>query len=219
MIIETEQLNAEQSPFGTALTHAQCLQYALDRPGVLVAAPGVQTLVHLDQLLHFLAATGAEKDYSVIGSFKTDAVTGTCVYCNHCQPCPAGIDIGLVNKYYDLALAGDAIAANHYARLSVKADACLRCGHCERRCPFGAKQMERMRKIDEYLRRKAEILSHIRKRERRKFCPAFPFIRGKISAFSKETAVKRTSRQSFRLCPIDQEGWNYRPFSSILALM
>lgn len=127
-------LSAEKSPFGTALTHARCLQYALDRPGVLVAAPGVQTLAHFDQLLHFLTATDAEKDYSVIGSFKTDAVTGTCVYCNHCQPCPAGIDIGLVNKYYDLALAGDAIAANHYARLSVKADACLHCGHCERRC-------------------------------------------------------------------------------------
>ncbi|MDY2770968.1 MAG: 4Fe-4S binding protein, partial [Eubacteriales bacterium] len=126
------------------------------------------------------------KDYSVIGSFKTDAVTGTCVYCNHCQPCPAGIDIGLVNKYYDLALAGDAIAANHYTKLSVKADACLHCGHCERRCPFGAKQMERMREIDEYFRRKPEIPSHIRRRERRKFCLTFPFIRGiKFGVFKR----------------------------------
>lgn len=115
MTIETEQLNGAggQRPErreipvqGTALTHARCLQYALDRPGVLVAAPGVQTLAHLDQLLRFLTATDAEKDYSVIGSFKTDAVTGTCVYFSHCQPCPAGIDIGLVNEYYDLALAG-----------------------------------------------------------------------------------------------------------------
>ena len=171
-------LSAEKSPFGTALTHAQCLQYALDRPGVLVAVPGVQTLAHLDQLLHFLTATDAEKDYSVIGSFKTDAVTGTCVYFSHCQPCPAGIDVGLVNEYYDLALAGGAIAANHYARLPVKADACLHCGHFKRRRPFGAKQMERMHEIDEYFRRKAEILSHIRRRERRKFCLTFPFIRG-----------------------------------------
>lgn len=91
---------------------------------------------------------------------------------------PSGIDIGLVNKYYDLALAGDAIAANHYTKLSVKADACLHCGHFKRRRPFGAKQMERMREIDEYFRRKAEILSHIRRRERRKFCLTFPFIRG-----------------------------------------
>lgn len=75
---------------------------------MLVALPGVQTMEHLDQVLEFLNATPEEKDYSVIGGFTADTVTGTCVYCNHCQPCPAGIDIGLANKYYDLALAGDA---------------------------------------------------------------------------------------------------------------
>lgn len=146
-------LSAEQSPFGQALTHSQCLQYALDRPGVLVAVPGVQTMEQLDQLLQFLSATDAQKDYSVIGSFTADTISGTCVYCNHCQPCPAGIDVGLVNKYYDLALAGDAIAANHYTKLSVQASACLQCGHCESRCPFGVAQMRRMQEIDQYFRK------------------------------------------------------------------
>lgn len=136
-------LIADQSPFGQALTHNQCLQYAIDRPGV-------QTMEHLDQILKFLEATDEEKDYSIIGSFTADTITGTCVYCNHCQPCPAGIDIGLVNKYYDLALAGDAIAANHYTKLATKADACLQCGHCEDRCPFSVKQMSRMVTIDAY---------------------------------------------------------------------
>ncbi len=143
-------LSAEHSPFGVALTHNQCLQYALDRPGVLVAVPGVQTMAHLDQLLKFLDAGEKEKDYSVIGSFTADTISGTCVYCNHCQPCPAGIDIGLVNKYYDLALAGDDIAANHYSKLSIQADACLHCGHCESRCPFGVLQENRMAHIDAY---------------------------------------------------------------------
>ena len=143
-------LSADQSPFGVALTHSQCLQYAIDRPGVLVAVPGVQTMEHLDQLLKFLTATDAEKDYSVIGSFTAETITGTCVYCNHCQPCPAGIDIGLVNKYYDLALAGDALAANHYTKLAVNADNCLHCGHCESRCPFGVKQETRMETIAQY---------------------------------------------------------------------
>ena len=143
-------LSAEQSPFGTPLSRTQCLQYAIDRPGVLVAVPGVQTMEHLDQVLEFLTATEEEKDYSVIGSFTADTLRGICVYCNHCQPCPAGIDIGLVNKYYDLALAGDQIAANHYTKLSVKADACLHCGHCENRCPFNVKQEDRMTKINDY---------------------------------------------------------------------
>ncbi len=143
-------LSAEQSPFGVALTHNQCLQYSIDRPGVLVALPGVQTMAHLDQVLQFLTATEEEKDYSVIGSFTADTISGTCVYCNHCQPCPAGIDIGLVNKYYDLAQAGDDLAANHYTKLFVQADACLHCGHCESRCPFGVRQERRMEDISRF---------------------------------------------------------------------
>ena len=143
-------LSAEHSPFGTPLTHTQCLQYAIDRPGVLTAVPGVQTMEHLDTLLKFLTASPEEKDYSVIGTFTADTIAGTCVYCNQCQPCPAGIDIGLVNKYYDLAVAGDAIAANHYDKLSVKTDACLHCGRCESRCPFGVRQEGRMAEICSY---------------------------------------------------------------------
>lgn len=145
-------LNKEQSPFKVALSHNQCLQYAIDRPGVLVAVPGVQTMEHLNTLLKFINATNEEKDYSIIANFTKETITGTCVYCNHCQPCPAGIDIGLVNKYYDLALAGDEIAANHYTKLSIKADACLHCGHCEERCPFSVKQEKRMEEITEYFK-------------------------------------------------------------------
>ncbi len=140
-------LSKEHSPFGTAMTHAQCLQYALDRPGVLTAVPGVQTMEHLDTLLRFLTASEEEKDYSLIGSFTADKIAGVCVYCNHCQPCPAGIDIGLVNKYYDLALAGDVLAICHYDKVSVKAGQCLACGHCDDRCPFGVSQMARMAQI------------------------------------------------------------------------
>lgn len=110
----------------------------------------MQTLEQLDVLLDFINADKTEKDYSIIGTFTADTIKGTCVYCNHCQPCPAGIDIGLVNKYYDLARAGDEIAANHYDKLSIKADACLHCGYCENRCPFSVKQENRMRKIAEY---------------------------------------------------------------------
>ncbi len=143
-------LRADQSPFGVALTPCQCLQYAIDRPGVLVAVPGVQSMAQLEELLHFPEASEEEKDYSLIGGFTADTVAGICVYCNHCQPCTAGIDIGLVNKYYDLALAGDALAANHYDKLSVTAEACLQCGHCDSRCPFRVKQMERMLEIKKH---------------------------------------------------------------------
>ena len=75
---------------------------------------------------------------------------GKCVYCNHCQPCPMGLDIALINKYYDLATAGDGMAAEHYARLDKVAGDCVGCGHCDQRCPFHVAQSERMREIAGY---------------------------------------------------------------------
>lgn len=145
-------LSAAASPFGRALTKYQCLQYALDRPGVLTTLPGVRGMSDLDELLGFVDASPEERDYSVIGSFSADKIYGNCVYCNHCQPCPAGIDIGLVNKYYDLAKTGDKLAANHYGKLAVKADACLSCGHCNIRCPFKVDQQQRMSEIADYFK-------------------------------------------------------------------
>ena len=90
------------------------------------------------------------KDYSVIGTLVPKEAEGSCVYCNHCHPCPAGLDIALINKYYDLAKVGDSMAVGHYQKLEKNASDCIRCGHCNRRCPFRVDQMSRMQEIDAY---------------------------------------------------------------------
>lgn len=135
------------------MTRFQCIQYALDRPGVLTVVPGVRGMQDLNALLGFSDAQAKDRDYSVIGQFTPAAAQGSCVYCNHCQPCPAGTDVGLVNQYYDLALVDDRMAANHYKKLTVKADACIGCGHCDRRCPFHVRQSNRMKEIATYFTR------------------------------------------------------------------
>ena len=143
-------LNAKTSPFGRALTEYQCIQYALDKPGVLTVVPGVRNREDLRRILGFVNAAPEERDYSVLGTFAPQETEGVCVYCNHCQPCPAGLDVGLINKYYDLALAGDALAKSHYANLEKKAGDCIGCGHCDSRCPFHVGQVERMQTIRTY---------------------------------------------------------------------
>ena len=142
-------LSDKASPFGRALTKVQCLQYALDKPGVLTVLPGIRNLQDMKEALAWLDASPEERDYSVLGTFTPRDVTGTCVYCNHCAPCPAGLNIGLINKYYDLAQIGDAMAADHYAKLEKHASDCISCGHCDRRCPFHVAQSERMKIIAE----------------------------------------------------------------------
>lgn len=143
-------LNTKTSPFKEALTKIQCIQYALDRPGVLTVLPGVRNRKDLADVLKYLEASEKERDYSVMGQFAPQNAEEICVYCNHCQPCPRELNIGLINKYYDLALAGDEMARGHYEKLAVKAEDCVKCGHCEARCPFHVKQEDRMEEIRRY---------------------------------------------------------------------
>lgn len=145
-------LDDKTSPFGKKLTKYQCIQYALDKPGVLTVLPGIRGKKDLKEILGFFEATDEEKDYSIISEFTPNDSTGKCVYCNHCKPCPQGLDIGLINKYYDLAIAGDKLAVDHYKNLEKNAEDCISCGHCNNRCPFKVNQVERMKQIAQYFK-------------------------------------------------------------------
>ncbi|WP_195267800.1 aldo/keto reductase [Eubacterium sp. 1001713B170207_170306_E7] len=143
-------LDASLSPFKRALSEYQCIQYALDTPGVLTVLPGVRNSSDMRRILGFLKATPEEKDYSILGSFAPQDAEGVCVYCNHCQPCHEGLDVALINKYYDLSRAGDSLAESHYFNLEKKASDCIACGHCNNRCPFKVDQVARMKAIQNY---------------------------------------------------------------------
>lgn len=143
-------LDAKLSPFGRALTKNQCIQYALDKPGVLNVLPGFRTKKDLVDVLGYLQASADERDYSILGEFSPADAVGRCVYCSHCHPCPKGLDIAMINKYFDLAKAGDTLARDHYRKLELHASDCIKCGHCNRRCPFHVDQMARMDAISNY---------------------------------------------------------------------
>ncbi len=140
-------LDAEKSPFGKALTKTQCIQYALDKPAVACTVPGFASEEEMLEVLEYFNASQEERDYSVLGSFTLYEAKGKCVYCKHCHPCPNGLDIALINKYYDLYMLGDKLAKEHYLTLEKKAGDCIDCGHCDSRCPFNVKQSERMKEI------------------------------------------------------------------------
>lgn len=142
--------DARTSPFGVALTPVQCLHYALTRPAVASVLVGYDTPAHVDAAVAYEAATEEERDYaSVLAKAPRHAYSGQCTYCGHCAPCPAGIDIVMVNKLYDLAAMQPEVPATvraHYQALSATAADCIACGGCETRCPFGVPVVERMEK-------------------------------------------------------------------------
>ena len=140
-------LDADQSPFGIALNKYQCIRYALDKPGVMCVVPGYSNEEELKDVLGYLNAPDEEKDYSVIAGYAPKDNESSCVYCKHCHPCPVGLDIALINKYYDLWMLGDNLAKEHYLTLDKTAKDCIGCEHCDRRCPFHVRQSERMKII------------------------------------------------------------------------
>lgn len=144
-------LNPGTSPFGQAMTIPQCIQYALDRPGVLSCLLGVRSKADLKDALKYYEATKEERDYSFVAGLQHQDMRGTCVYCNHCLPCPTNIDIGAVHKYLDLYLAGDALAREHYLSLKQRARDCIECGSCEKNCPFHVEIRSKMRQAVELM--------------------------------------------------------------------
>ena len=141
------------SPFGVALTPVQCIHYVLTRPGVASVMAGFSEPEHVREAVAYEKASDEEKDYaSILASAPRHAYSGKCMYCNHCKPCPAGIDIAMVNKLYDLAAMQDTVPSSvreHYRALEKNASDCIACGGCETRCPFGVEVVGRMQRAKE----------------------------------------------------------------------
>ena len=115
---------------------------------------GFVTPQHVYDAVAYETATEEEKDYaSVLASAPSHAFsTGQCTYCGHCAPCPARIDIAMVNKLYDLAVMHSQVPATvraHYEALRANASDCIGCKTCEGRCPFHVPVAERMQKARE----------------------------------------------------------------------
>ena len=139
-----------------AFTPAQCIHYALTRPGVSSILCGYDTKEQVDEAVSYETASDEEKDYaSVIASAPLHSYTGQCTYCGHCKPCVAKLDIAMINKYYDLATMQSDVpesVKSHYMLLGNTASECIGCRQCESRCPFGVPIADRMKKDLDLLR-------------------------------------------------------------------
>lgn len=141
-------LDEELSPAGKALTVNQCLHYALTRPGVAAVMSGAHTVDELEKCLEYTTAADVEKDYAAaFAALPKIRWEGHCMYCGHCAPCPQGIDVAAVTKFLNLTKAQNSVpetVREHYAALRHHAGECVKCGACEKRCPFKVTVIQNM---------------------------------------------------------------------------
>ena len=148
-------ISPEHTPFRKPLTVAQCVHYALSRPAVASVLLGCKTPEEISGALKYFELSDAERDYTEILSSASDGFKGTCVYCNHCLPCPSEIDIASVNKYLDIAKLDTTnippSIRSHYQSLEHKGVECIGCKSCEKRCPFGVPVIANMGEAERLL--------------------------------------------------------------------
>ena len=141
-------LSAEHTPFASPLSVGQCIHYALSRPAVASVMLGYSSAAEVAEACRYLQLSDEDKDYARVIQGYNGLMQGACVYCNHCQPCPAGIDIASVHRYLDIAKLDKAhippSIRQHYLALAAHASDCIQCGNCEDRCPFGVEVIENM---------------------------------------------------------------------------
>ena len=153
------------NPARTQITTAQCIHYALSQKGVGTVVPGPRNLKELNEILAFLDASEKEKAFGSIIEDAQEELKGNCVYCNHCQPCPQGIDIGSVISRLDRAPCGRPaknlilnrsrlnfyfpgrirLSRENFRSLKAKASKCNECGICVKRCPFEVDVITKMK--------------------------------------------------------------------------
>jgi len=136
----------------TGITPVQCLAHVLSLP-VSTTVPGARNAEELGAALRYFEATSEEKDLAPLPDKIKQSLAGHCVYCNHCHPCPQGINVSWTILITDWArgFGVNDDLSRFYADLEVKPSACTECGVCMDRCPFGVDVIARMREaVDVY---------------------------------------------------------------------
>lgn len=143
-------LSPEHTPFARPLTVNQCIHYALTRPAVVSVLLGCSTAEQVEEAVNYLNVSEEERDFSAVIQEYQGSLKGSCVYCNHCLPCPSEINVANVIKYLDIAELNEEnippSIKSHYRSLEHHASECIFCGSCEERCPFSVPIMQKMKK-------------------------------------------------------------------------
>lgn len=118
----------------------ECLKFVLNNENVTCAIPGMDTIEQIEEN----CSVGnnleplTEEEISKLDSFTKGLGKNFCRRCGYCAPCSVGIDIPtnfLMEGYYTRYDLKD-WAISRYNGFEKKASDCIKCGICEKRCPY-----------------------------------------------------------------------------------
>lgn len=147
-------------PGGATSTAAAALQFVLANPDVSCACSG---MTNLEMLRENVATVDAFSGVTPEEFAQMDrvldqfAVLGTkvCTGCRYCMECPNGVDIPFNFHLYTFAkvyhLPGWPKAQYAAMEAAKRADACIRCGLCEPKCPNAIPIMDQLAEVAEML--------------------------------------------------------------------
>lgn len=155
-------------------TASWAFRFCASHPRVMCILSGMTYMEHLqdnlENLLDFKPLTENEMEFlDMLGKKINDFPLVKCTGCQYCMPCPYGIDIPGIFRFYNDQINADSYVSSkeqrNYARTrrrylleynkaipSVRqADHCINCGKCVSHCPQKIKIPAELRRIDEYV--------------------------------------------------------------------
>lgn len=125
------------------------LKYIVNSGLITVAIPGMDSVAQVEENA-LVGSSNEPITKQEISEIKAEVdILGNnfCRRCGYCKPCPEDIDIpnvfvfeGYVTRY-NLEDYG----RMKYASLASKADMCVRCGKCEKKCPYNLPIIEKLK--------------------------------------------------------------------------
>ena len=117
------------------------VRFLVSNPNVTVVIPGMADPKEIEQNLAAGENTAplTAEEQAKVTRIRETLGTQFCRRCNYCAPCTVGINIPsvfLFQGYLDRYGLAD-WARDRYGAMAVKASACVECGACEPRCPYG----------------------------------------------------------------------------------
>ena len=120
---------------------ALAMRFLVSNPNVTVVIPGMADPKEVEVNLSAAENTAplSADELAKVTEVRQTLGTQFCRRCNYCAPCAVGIQIPsvfLFQGYLDRYGLAD-WAKDRYGAMAVKASACIQCGACEPRCPYG----------------------------------------------------------------------------------